>query len=626
LVTIACCCQLAQAGDGISVRDDGSITGSIRCGASEEQPIVLSLGLPQIPAAKLWREGDALRGLWVTNGVLYKQTTLLIDASVGSNSILLVNVEGDNTNSQYAEALAELVFELNGQRQELELKDGFVWRRTGDDRSLLGSLEISESGVRVPQGQRLQFSGNMPPSQKGSMTLKIPLLGIDGEAAAERLKDIEFEAELSQRLKFRTEPEAQAGRRVVFAHEQPAREGHRVGSEETSSSIPQWFPKAPRLPPAHGQVVRVRTADQLLEAVDALEPGGTILVEDGYYRLPRTLVLDHKKNVAIRGASGDPAKVTLSGKGWDSGSPQNDDILHIARCEGVTIADLTFADCRSYGVKVEAENGPKDIRIYNCRFRDIGVRALKGSAGTDPNVRAVNGSVRFCSFENTRVPPADWLFGGDYISAIDMMALEDWTFSDNVFQNIRGRNGGGRAAIFIWVRSRKVTVERNLIVNCDRGVAFGNPGESTANRPGERLVYVSDGIIQNNMIIGGPDCGIELWHVDQIEVLHNSIWRPDENRNRGIRIGKGTIRTEILNNLIHGEITMDGGEAQLGNNLTGILEGYFVQPGSGNLALTAQAVGAIDKAEPLPEVPTDIRGRRRVGNADFGAWEFDGAR
>ena len=63
----------------------------------------------------------------------------------------------------------------------------------------------------------------------------------------------------------------------------------------------------------------------------------------------------------------------------------------------------------------------------------------------------------------------------------------------------------------------------------------------------------------------------------------------------------------------------------LGNNLTGILDGYFVQPSSGNLALTARAIGAIDKAEILPEVPTDIRGRPRVGNADFGAWEFDGA-
>ena len=217
-----------------------------------------------------------------------------------------------------------------------------------------------------------------------------------------------------------------------------------------------------------------------------------------------------------------------------------------ARCEGVTIADLTFTDCRSYGIKVEAENGPKDIHIYNCRFRDIGVRAIKGSAGQDPNVHAVKGSVRYCRFENTKVPPADWLYGGDYIAAIDMMALEDWTFSDNVFRNVKGRNGGGRAAIFIWVRSRGVTVERNLIVNCDRGMAFGNPGQSTANRAGERLVYVRDGIIRNNFIVGGPDCGIELWYADRIKVYNNSIWRPERNWSRGIRVGTGTAHTEIV--------------------------------------------------------------------------------
>jgi hypothetical protein len=55
----------------------------------------------------------------------------------------------------------------------------------------------------------------------------------------------------------------------------------------------------------------------------------------------------------------------------------------------------------------------------------------------------VKGSVRYCHFENTKVPPADWLYGGDYIAAIDMMALDGWTFSDNVFRDIKGRNGGG---------------------------------------------------------------------------------------------------------------------------------------------------------------------------------------
>ncbi len=393
----------------------------------------------------------------------------------------------------------------------------------------------------------------------------------------------------------------------------------------TTNDVPAWFPKAAPLPPPAGEAIRVATVDELLAAAERIGPGGTIVLAEGHYRVPRVIVLREKKNITIRSAGGDPDKVVLRGKGWDSGG-QNDDILRIGRCEGVTVADLTFADCRSYGIKVEAENAPKDIHIYNCRFQNIGVRAIKGSAGQDPNVHAVKGSVRYCRFENTRIPPADWLYGGDYIAAIDMMALDGWTFSDNVFRNIKGRNGGGRAAIFIWVRSRGVTVERNLIVNCDRGIAFGNPGPSTANRAGERLVYVRDGIIRNNFIVGGPDCGIELWYADGIKVYNNSIRRPERNWSRGIRVGTGTAHTEIVNNLVHGEIRLEGGEADLRQNLTGRLDNYFVDPASGNLALTAAAAKAIDQGVSLPDVTDDIRGQPRRGRIDLGAWESEDGR
>jgi len=389
-----------------------------------------------------------------------------------------------------------------------------------------------------------------------------------------------------------------------------------------SRLLPQWLPQAPPLPPPKGETIAVSTVAELLHAVGRIGAGGTVLLGEGRYKLSRPITLRDNKNISIRSAAGDPARVILSGKGWDS-EARGDDILRIANCEGVTIADLTFTDCRSYGIKVEAENAPKDIHIYNCRFRNIGVRAIKGSAGRNPNVHAVRGSVRYCHFENTRIPPAHWLFGGDYISAIDMMALEDWTFSDNVFRNINGRNGGGRAAIFIWVRSRRVVVERNFIINCDRGVAFGNPGKSTANVSGERLVYVRDGIIRNNFITGGPDCGIELWYAEHVKIYNNSIWRPEQNFSRGIRVGAGTSQTEIANNLVHGEIRFDGGQAQLRSNHTGRLDGYFVNPTSGNLALTPAATKAIDKGLSLPDVIGDIRRHPRPERPDLGAWEFD---
>jgi hypothetical protein len=381
-------------------------------------------------------------------------------------------------------------------------------------------------------------------------------------------------------------------------------------------STPAWFPKAPPLPEPTGNVVRASTAQQILELGEGLSTNATLVIEPGVYKLDRPLVLRAKQNVTIRSASGDPTSVTLQGKGWDAGN-ERDDIIHIGNCTNVLIAGITFAEARSYGVKVQAEDGPRDIHIYNCRFRNIGVRAIKGSAGNDPEVRAVNGSVRFCDFENTKVPPADWLFGGDYISAIDMMALDKWTFSDNSFRNIKGRNGGGRAAIFIWVRSRNVLLQRNWIFNCDRGIAFGNPGQSTANKPGERLTYVADSVIQNNMITGGADCGIELWHVDGIKVLHNSIWRPEQNFGRGIRVGTGTTNTIVENNLIHGGIQLEGGSAQVITNLAKRLDEQFVNTTAGDLALAK----ATEQCAPV--VPYDIRGTQRPATCDFGAWEYD---
>ncbi|RPH30977.1 hypothetical protein EHM92_09285, partial [bacterium] len=78
------------------------------------------------------------------------------------------------------------------------------------------------------------------------------------------------------------------------------------------------------------------TVDELFTAVDRIGPGGAILLADGHYRLPRTMVLRDKKDITIRSTSGDPAKVVLSGRGWDSGA-RGDDILHIGNCDRNTV-------------------------------------------------------------------------------------------------------------------------------------------------------------------------------------------------------------------------------------------------------------------------------------------------
>lgn len=372
--------------------------------------------------------------------------------------------------------------------------------------------------------------------------------------------------------------------------------------------------RAPPLHPPSGRVVRVADATTLAKAVREAQGGDTIMVADGEYRMPRFLHMNEASGVTLRGESGDPRAAVLMGQGWESGD-KHDDILRISHCRGVTVAYLTFADCRAYGIKVEGEHFPEDVHIYDCRFRDIGTRAIKGSASRDCTVR--RGSVRFCDFENTKIPPADWLFGGDYISAIDMMALDGWVFSDNAFRSIRGRNGGGRAAIFVWVRSRNVVVERNVIVNCDRGIAFGNPSASTATSPDE--LHVCAGVCRNNVVVCGPDAGIELAWVDAVDVYHNTVWRA-EGRGRGIRCIEKITNTRLTNNLVRGEIMLTDG-VSVRRNLVGPLDGYFVDPEVGDLRLTDEATEAVDKAVPLPDVPDDVAGRPRGPLPDIGAHE-----
>lgn len=359
-----------------------------------------------------------------------------------------------------------------------------------------------------------------------------------------------------------------------------------------------------------GRTVRVATVAELHRAVTGARDGDTILVADGEYRLERLLYLTGVNRVRLLGESGDAARVTLLGRGYATVDHQ-DDILRIGACDGVEVAHLTFADCHAYGIKVQAEDHPREVHIRDCRFRNIGTRMIKGSTSLDG--WAVGGSIRRCSFENEFVPPAEWQFGGNYISAIDLMALDGWTIADNQFRDLRGAGGSGRAAIFVWVRSRNVTVERNTIVGCDRGIAFGNPSPSTAGD--ETTTHVSDSVCRNNVVVAGPDAGIELAWVSGVRVVHNTVWRA-EGRGRGIRCIQKLRDVLVAGNLVHGEILVeqDADGVTLRDNHAGRLDGWFIAPPT-----DLRPAWAMERIEGLAE--DDLTGAERPARAVPGAIE-----
>lgn len=367
---------------------------------------------------------------------------------------------------------------------------------------------------------------------------------------------------------------------------------------------------------AWGRQVTVRTVDELTAAVKAAQPKDSILLEEGTYALGGAggfIQLDGKTDLTLASKTGRNAKTILKGKGFASMDDQ-DDLLRIGSSKRITIQNLGFEQCHSYGIKLEAEKNPEDIAIRGCRFHEIGTRLIKGS--TRPGAVALRGEIVDCEFSNVSVPGADWDFSGDYIAAIDLMALDGWRIARNVIRDVKGRNGGGRAGIFIWVGSRNVIVERNVIVGCDRGIALGNPSPSTSGAE----VHVTAGIVRNNFIVTGPDAGIELAWVKDVRVLHNSIWRTDVG-GRGIRSVEKVEGALIANNLVRGRLLMLGTEFQKGN--VAALEGVFKNTTAGDLHLLPGASLAIDRGVMVEGADEDYDGQRRPQGAapDVGADE-----
>jgi hypothetical protein len=352
--------------------------------------------------------------------------------------------------------------------------------------------------------------------------------------------------------------------------------------------------KPQALPEPQGQTVKVSTTDELKKAIEAGPDAVTILVADGVYHLDNVL-LKNRNRITIRGQSGDREKVVLDGSGL--GKPNVRHIcIAIHGCHDFTIADLTIRNYQ-YGVYIYGDGDVRRPVIHNLVLHNIWVRGVKGTHAQrvwdmwdeahlltpeEANkVRPREGRIEYCLFHNDH-PKTDVNDGsnGDYISGIDMMWLKDWTIADNVFVNIRGHNGRGRGAIFVWVRSEDVVAERNIIVNCDRGIAFGNP---SGDYP-----HMTHGIARNNFITAGASQGIEFHQTAHSIACNNTVYGQDLQYRRTIELQTGNTNARFYNNLVHGSMYVQKGGVELRNNIIGDLSGWFVDPAIGNLHLAGK--------------------------------------
>jgi hypothetical protein len=378
-------------------------------------------------------------------------------------------------------------------------------------------------------------------------------------------------------------------------------------------AVPSLNPSAaPLLEPSAAQVA-VRNASELVAALGNAKPGQTLMLADGTYDLasvePLRLRVD---SVGVYGASRDPSKVILRGKGF-GGSDTNEEMIKI-EASANTLAYLTIRDVRANGLKIQT-GANDDLLVHNVNFIDICERSIKGPDATV----SLRGIVRYCLFEQeTPITGAipNLNSNGDYIAGMDMMKIEGWRIHDNTFKNIRGMNGGGRAAVFLWNGCKGVVVERNLFIGCDRAIAFGNPSGPASD--------MEDGIARNNFIVAGAGNAIEVCHSRSTSVLHNTVYSANPSYNRTLFFFENTAGNSVKNNLVMGKLFVESGTTPdtAGNLFVASAPGWFQNPSAGDLHLTQAATGALDKGVSFSHATDDFDGAARVGPPDIGADEF----
>ncbi len=371
------------------------------------------------------------------------------------------------------------------------------------------------------------------------------------------------------------------------------------------------------------KTVSVRTVWELENAVTSAIPGTTILVEDGVYHLTKPLMFV-KDSVSLRSKSGDRDKVFLRGKGMTSSGPPH--VITIYASD-IVVADVTLGMVPFHGIQIHGENGAMRPRMHNIHILDCGQQLIKVSAGSGQIAErkySDEGELA-CSFlEYTNHAPSG------YTNGIDVLAGKGWVVRDNKFVRIRGPEGQlSGPAILFWQNCIDTIAERNLLVECSRGIAFGNPGGSNTkySRNGEKTFDHQGGVVRNNIIVktSGGDTGIEFNRAKDFKCYHNTVYVYSSSVNWAIECrfpeSSGIIKNNMTNMRI---IKRDSGHAVLEGNITYAQDNWFVNVKDGDLHLTESAKEAINRTPPVTEVVDDFDGQLRPkegGGYDIGADE-----
>lgn len=369
------------------------------------------------------------------------------------------------------------------------------------------------------------------------------------------------------------------------------------------------------------QVVDVTDVAGLHAAVDAANRGGghvTIRLANGTYTLRDTLYVN-VPDVALVGLSRDARAVVVQGDAM-SGNAKVGSLVRVA-APRFELSDITLQRSRNHLIQVAGESDADEVRIRNCILRDSFEQMIKVSMDFDaPATTGDRGVVENCVFEYTAGIAPQFYVGG-----IDAHGAKDWVVRGNSFKGIASPSASvAEFAVHFWNGSARNVVERNLIVDCDRGIGFGLDG-----RPND------GGIVRNNMIYHSrnahrfADTGIALIESPNTEVYNNTVFLEHAASSAIEYRFPATKNVVIVNNVTNKPIrARDDATGQVASNRTNASRTWFVAAASGDLHLVETATTAIDAGQTQDGLSEDFDGELRPAGRgiDIGADERGASR
>lgn len=383
----------------------------------------------------------------------------------------------------------------------------------------------------------------------------------------------------------------------------------------------------------------VTSVGQLDAAVSGAAAGDEIILQPGVYQLTRTVTLS-KSNIVLRGSSGKREDVVLRGGGMNTRGV--DEGISVS-ASGIKIRDLTLEEFYFNGIHTRAELDVDRCTISNVKTMNIGERHIKGSRDPGSQTKMSDDFViERVLMVQTKARTGHSDTSPDYIGGIDMMAMNNLVIRDCRAEGIVGSQNGGNAAIFLWQGIQNVTIERNQIVGCAKGIALGNPAPPATNLP-TGAWHCDGAVIRNNMLLRGVwttgnNIALELASAKNVLCAYNTFYSSQADYFRVLSFSESPpgVLSEISlrHNIIRGRVfdqTDGSGWNSVGDIMDGagtiVVPAWFIAPAAGDLHLTPSASRAIDAGFLVPGIEQDFdRDKRPEGlRPDIGADELKSA-